>query len=511
MPVSRRSARSSRSSRARRRAPPRSPRASRRVPACSSLCCSTGSSSRRAGWGRSRRSPPSGTSTTLPTRCATRSSRSARRAPPNLPQPDARLCDDGRVTIEISALTARRYVMGRGGLWPGRRWRGLSDTGTAMRAVEDLQLDPLVVVARAHDLMLHSRVADYAIDDWATLTYERREFFEWGGWLAVRPMDELPYFRVLMRREREHARWIEIEREHHEAIEEMRAVLRAGREVSNRDFAMRERTRIDNYRGRKDSALALHYLWRVGEAMVVRRERFERVYALTERVAPAEALREVDPEEADDVLLLKNMAADGLIRYTGVSNWLRRDVTPAEMTARRERCLAEGKAIDLRVEGWRSVQLAPGSDEPILAELEAGGVPEAWAAIDSSTDEEVTFLSPLDPVSARGRAKPLFGFDYTWDVYKPVEQRRFGYYTMPILWGDRLVGRFDPKLDRTTGTLLILGLWLEGENLAKNAAFVEALGRAMARFLRLVGVGRIDVTAVRQPGLRKRLRAARRS
>jgi uncharacterized protein YcaQ len=123
----------------------------------------------------------------------------------------------------------------------------------------------------------------------------------------------------------------------------------------------------------------------------------------------------------------------------------------------------------------------------------------------------VTFLSPLDPVSARGRAKPLFAFDYTWDVYKPVEQRRFGYYTMPILWGDRLVGRFDPKLDRTTGTLLILGLWLEDENLAKDAAFVEALRRAMARFLRLVGVGRIDVTAVREPGLRKRLRAARRS
>jgi uncharacterized protein YcaQ len=152
--------------------------------------------------------------------------------------------------LEISALTARRYVMGRGGLWPGRRWRGIEGAGTAMRAMEDLQLDPLVVVARAHDLALHSRVADYTIDDWATLTYGRREFFDWGGWLAVRPMEELPYFRMLMRREREQPRWIETEREHHEAIEEMRAVLRAGREVSNRDFSMRDRTRIDSYRGR---------------------------------------------------------------------------------------------------------------------------------------------------------------------------------------------------------------------------------------------------------------------
>ena len=168
------------------------------------------------------------------------------------------------MTIEISALTARRYVMGRGCLWPGRRWGGIAGTGTAMRAMEDLQLDPLVIVARAHDLMLHSRVADYTIDDWATLTYERREFFEWGGWLAVRPMDELPYFRVLMRRERETGHWLEVERDHHDAIEEMRTLLRSGREVSNRSFEMGDRTRIDHYRGRKDSALALHYLWRSG-------------------------------------------------------------------------------------------------------------------------------------------------------------------------------------------------------------------------------------------------------
>src|SRR6188472_4566103 len=115
--------------------------------------------------------------------------------------------------------------MGRGGLWPGRRWRGLEGAGTAMRAMEDLQLDPLVVVARAHDLMLHSRVVDYAIDDWAVLTYERRRFFDWGGWLAVRPMRELPHWRVVMRRERESTHWGAFAREHAAAIAEMREVL----------------------------------------------------------------------------------------------------------------------------------------------------------------------------------------------------------------------------------------------------------------------------------------------
>ncbi len=413
--------------------------------------------------------------------------------------------------LEISALTARRYVMGRGGLWPGRRWRGLDGTGTAMRTMEDLQLDPLVVVARAHDLMLHSRVADYAIDDWATLTYERREFFEWGGWLAVRPMDELPYFRVLMRRERAQPRWVEFEREHHDAIVEMRDLLRSGRELSNRSFDMSDRTRVDHYRGRKDSAVALHYLWRVGEAMVARRERFERVYALTEAVAPASALREVDETEAEDVLARKAVAADGLTRLNGIGSIYTygHKATPAQLEDWRRRWLTDGSLVEVRVEGWRAVQVALGADAGLLADLEAGRVPADWAPLETTTDEEATFLSPLDPVSARGRAKPLFGFDYVWEVYKPVEKRSFGYYTMPILWGDRLVGRFDPKLDRTTGTLVINGLWLEDDALARDPAFGDALVAGMRRFVGLLEAKGLDVSAVAHAALRKRLAAAK--
>jgi len=122
-------------------------------------------------------------------------------------------------------------------------------------------------------------------DDWARLTYEKRRFFEWGGWLAVRPIDELPYYRVVMRRERTYGRMWPYMRDHSRAVDEVRELLRERGEMTNRDFVMAERTRVNSYRGRKDSALALHYLWRIGEAMVTRRERFERGYALTERVA----------------------------------------------------------------------------------------------------------------------------------------------------------------------------------------------------------------------------------
>ena len=273
---------------------------------------------------------------------------------------------------------------------------------------------------------------------------------------------------------------------------------------------MHARTRIDDYRGRKDSALALHYLWRIGDVMVTRRERFERVYALTEAVAPAEALREVDAEEADEVLLRKQIAADGLTRLSRPQR-----PAPAAGPARPSwpSAVRAGWPPATRSRsGWRAGARPSSRSAPIRRgsrRSSAGEIPTDWAPMATTTDEEAVFLSPLDPVSARGRAKPLFGFDYVWEVYKPAELRSFGYYTMPILWGDRLVGRFDPKLDRSSGTLVINGLWLEDRALARDAAFGEALERGMARFVRFLGAERVDASAVTPSALRRRLTGSR--
>src|ERR671929_1166455 len=146
------------------------------------------------------------------------------------------------LTIDIDI--ARCFILGKQGLWPGRRWHGIEGTEQAMRAMEYVQLDPLQIIARSHDIKLHSRVLDYTPGMWEALAYQQRKFFDWGGWLAVRPIDELPHWRVVMRREREHAgRLQSMAREHAEAIVEMRAVLRERGTVSNRDFEMAARTR----------------------------------------------------------------------------------------------------------------------------------------------------------------------------------------------------------------------------------------------------------------------------
>jgi uncharacterized protein YcaQ len=316
-------------------------------------------------------------------------------------------------------------------------------------------------------------------------------------------MDELPHWRVVMRRERDgqagDSRIAGMGRDHAEAIAEMRAILRERGTVSNRDFQMATRTRTESYRGRKDSALALYYLWRTGEVMTHHRERFERVYALTEAVAPAHLIRESDEDEADRFLIKKEISFSGLARIKRTSETYQRGEPDRAAKRLLATMLADGEIIEVRVEGWKALHHALGRDAELLAELSAGRVPAAWTPLGTTTMEEVVFLSPLDPVSARGRAKVLFGFDYVWEVYKPVEQRQFGYYVLPILWDDRLVGRFDSKLDRTTNTLVILGLWLEDEALGQDEAFAVALARGFERFVAFLGAGALDAQAIQQP------------
>jgi uncharacterized protein len=411
------------------------------------------------------------------------------------------------LTIDIE--TARRFILGKQGLWPGRRWRGLKGTEQAMRAMEYLQLDPLQIVARSHDIKLCGRVLDYTPGMWEGLTYQKRKFFDWGGWLAVRPMDELPHWRMVMRRERDgEQRWSrmpKMARDHADAIVEMRALLRERGTVKNRDFQMSTRTRTESYRGRKDSALALYYLWYTGEVMTHHRENFERVYALTEAVAPAHLIRESDEDEADRYLVKKEISFSGLSRPSALDTFLRGLPHGKAYKQVTDALLADGEIIEVKVEGWKAVHHALASDAKLLRDLSAGRVPKAWTPLETTTSEEVVFLGPWDQTVARGRAKVVFGFDYVLEVYKPQHLRRFGYYTLPILWGDRFVARFDSKLDRTTDTFVILGLWLEDKALDKNEAFAEALARGFGRFVSFLGASKMDVKAIREPLLRRRV------
>lgn len=409
------------------------------------------------------------------------------------------------LTIDIE--TVRRFILGKQGLWPGRRWRGLKGAEQAMRTMEYLQLDPLQIIARSQDISLYSRVLNYKPELWEDAAYKQRKFFDWGGWLAARPMEELPYWRVVMHRERDggygDSRLRQMAKDHAKAIVEVCAILKDRGTVGNRDFEAADRKKTQSYRGRKDSALALYYLWRTGEVMTHHRERFERVYALTETVAPKELIYEKTQEEADRFLVKKEISFGGITRIQRTGDSYGRGEPDRAAKKILESMLADGEIIEVKVDGWKATQYALAEDGKVISGLSAGRIPKAWKPVDTTTTEEAVFLAPLDHVSARGRARELFGFDYVWEVYKPEHQRKFGYYVLPVLWGDRLVARFDSKLDRTTNTFNILGLWLEDRALGKNEAFAEALARGFARFVNFLGAEEMDVKAIPYPLLRR--------
>ena len=408
----------------------------------------------------------------------------------------------------ISALTHRRLVLGRQGLWPGRRFKGLSGMMSAIRQMGSLQLDPLNIVARSQDIALYGRVLDYRPPMLYKAAYDQRRFFDYGRSLFLYPMEMLPYLRVIMDRMTSNPRLRHFQESHPAAMDEVLAAVRANGPMSNRDF---EGSSLGywSYRGRKNSAVALYYLWLLGDVMITRRQGFDRIYDLRDRVAPPEFDRIAPVKEAEDLLARETIAGMDVMREKRFRmSWhytIDRELTAEEAGRKLEALLEAGRVVRLRIEGSKESWITPAESLPAIEALESGRIPRAWKHLGPTTEEEVTLLAPLEMVSARGRAKQLFDFDYIWEVYKPVHLRRWGYYTLPVLYGDDLVARLDPRLDRKTGRLQILGFWLE-EDAPRDEAFASALGRGLARFAQMAGARKLDVSAIHPRKLREHLK-----
>lgn len=415
--------------------------------------------------------------------------------------------------ISISRLTHRRFILGSQGLWPGRRFKGLRGTGAAIREMGALQLDPLNIAARSQHISMYGRVLGYRQEYLHKLAYEKREFFDYGGALHLYPIPELPYWKLHMRRRGTTGRWSHrFEGEKKAILEEVLEALRERGPLGNRDFkgkALEEWS----YRGRKESSIALYYLWLTGQVMISHRTGFDRNYDLRSRIVPEEWDYEVPEAEAEAFFAQRALHGAGILRPSRFrAAWeegIWRNVSREEAAAKLAGMVEAGEASQVRIEGEREPWVTLSDNLPLLERLEGGGVPRAWKPAGATTEEEVTLLAPLEPASARGRAKQLFGFDYVWEVYKPVEQRRWGYYTLPILYGDDLVARLDPRLDKSSGTLQILGFWLE-EDAPRDGEFAGALGRGLMRFAQMTGAEKVDAAAITPVRLRREaMRAAK--
>jgi uncharacterized protein YcaQ len=234
--------------------------------------------------------------------------------------------------------------------------------------------------------------------------------------------------------------------------------------------------------------------------MVHSRRKGQKVYDLAERVlaerADGLALESLPtPEERRRFFALRTLRALGIARPAWLSDYFRTDWGLREIPRRRaaaavlEELAAEGAAIRVTVEGWREPAFVAADLRPTLERALAGDLQPSVT----------TLLSPFDSlVWDRARTRELFGFDYTIETYTVPEKRRYGYYVMPLLHRGRLVGRVDPKLDRSAGVLRVQAVWLE-PGVALTPDLCDGLDRALAELAAFLGADRYERPAPTWP------------
>jgi uncharacterized protein YcaQ len=383
--------------------------------------------------------------------------------------------------VRMRASAARRLFMAAQGLCDDPA-RDASAAGllSLIERLGFVQMDTINVLARAHDLTLFTRLDSYRPTTLAVLLEQRRSLFEhWTHDASAIPTRWYscwkPRFRRDATRLRDHAWWsYHLGRRGAQVVDEVRARVTAEGPLRSADFEHPRRHAA--WWGWKPQKAALDYLWRSGELAIRGRVNFHKIYDLTERVLP-EPHRRPEP----DAEACREWACASAAERLGV-------FTARELAGFWNAIpLAEARAwCALSVKSERLVPvLVEGADGSPRAALALSDWRERLRALPEPPDR-IRLLSPFDPVLRdRARALRRFGYDYRFEAFTPRPKRRYGYYVLPLLEGDRLVGRLDAKLDRQSAALLIQGLWWEpgvAASRPRRAALDEALAR-LARWL----------------------------
>ncbi len=398
------------------------------------------------------------------------------------------LLPDPRIVLE--PLQARRFLLAHQRLLPPRAICGETALVDIFRHLGCIQYDPIDIVGRNPDLVLQSRVADYRPEMLERLLHVDHEALViWDKMAAIALREDWPYFarhRALMVKQHGAPEKAEMKVAPYVLDE-----IRKRGPLSSRDIE--HDATVDWWWGRKKRLVgaSLEVLSAMGIVLTHHRVRSERVFDLAERILPTQILSAPDPhprdEDYQDWHVLRRIGSLGLAPATGAAEYWW-GIMGVKGTAARAQVLSRlaerAEIVPVAVEGTPARRFFVRAAD--LPTLEAAGE-EASAA------PSAVFLAPLDNVAwDRELLRQVFDFDYCWEIYKPKATRTYGYYVLPVLYGDRFIARVEPVFDKKARVLRIEGWWWE-DGVRPDPEMKGALADCVAEFAHYLGVSDVKL------------------
>ena len=367
----------------------------------------------------------------------------------------------------ISAAQARRIALAAQGFGrPRPASPGTRQLNGVIEQLGLLQLDSVNVFERSHYLPAFARLGAYDRAKLDALTFsEKGRYTEyWAHEAAIIPLETLPLFRwrmqaMLQKYGPDAGGWVSANAP---MLEWLRAELAEKGPLAASEIEHDSGKGAGGWWGWSDVKTGLEFLFRFGEVVSAGRTRFERRYALASTVLPTHILeREISPSDAIRQLLSTSARAHGIGTLSDLADYFRIKNEPAKAAI--NDLVDSGELLPVNVQGW---------NRPAFLHRDAR-IPRRI--------ETAALLSPFDPVVwERDRALRMFGFHYRIEIYTPAPKRMFGYYTLPLLIDDDIVGRIDLKSDRQNGVLRVQSAWREADGPLGIAERVAPLLRQIA-------------------------------
>jgi uncharacterized protein len=376
--------------------------------------------------------------------------------------------------VAASIAAIRRLVVGSQGYTGRFRRAGAGDVETAIRRLTAVQLDSISTVDRAHRLTLGARIGAFTENAVTDLLRSGRIFEYWAHEASLLPIELWPHFRSVMNGNGHWGAHDRALREHAELVEPVLERIRTEGPLASRDFEGQGRGGMWSW---KPSKMVLDAMWDNGVLVIAERRNFQRRYDLAERVIPRQWLDAPAPSDDETMrtFALLAVAARGALTEPAIREHWRLKGGKARLHHHLLALVGEGRLRQVEVDD-------DGPPFYVLPDVELDGEPAP-----------PVLVCPFDNlVWDRPLLERLFGFRHVIEVYKREHERVYGYYVLPLLSGDRFLGRADLKADRAEGVLRIRRFTPE----PKVRGNVDAkLDQAAARLARTLGLERVERSA----------------